>query len=293
MSALALALATAAGFGAGDFFAGLAARRQRPLAIAVTVQAVGVLTLSLAVVAVGGAPGPAEVGWGAAGGLALGVGTLVYFRALAIGRMGIVATVTAVLAALVPVATGLAAGERPEPLAWLGIAVVLVSIGLIAGGGGRLEAGGDIALGHASVPPASGLADAALAGVCFGLFTVGVSTGASAGGAWWTALAASGASLTVLLVLALATRLRWRFGRTDAAATVAAGLLGAVASVTLVLATTRGLLALVAVIASLSPAPTMVLARVVLGERVRLAQLLGVTLALAGVVMISIGAMGL
>lgn len=277
--AIALALATAVGFGAGDFLAGMASRRHTALPVAVAVQAVSVVLLLAATPLVGLPTDGRELAWGGLAGLALGVGTVAYFRGLASGRMGIVATVAAVLTAVAPLLFGLAGGERPSPLAWAGIATVLVALALVTST--EEDASRD-------APPTAGLADGAVGGVGFGLFVIGVSEGAAVGSALWPVAAAAVVALAVLAALTLVLGVAVRLSRADAPTVLGAGALGALASLALVTATRHGLLGVVAVVAALSPAPTMLLARGFLGERLGARQLAGTVLALAGIVALTL-----
>lgn len=274
MTAIALALTTAVGFGAGDFLAGMAARRHTALPVAIAVQAVSLLLLLAATPLVGLPTDGRELAWGGLAGLALGIGTVAYFRGLATGRMGVVATVAAVLTAVAPLLFGLAAGERPNAVAWGGIAAVLAALVLVTGT--EEEAGRD-------APATAGLVDGAVGGVGFGLFVVGVSEGAAVGSALWPVATAAGLALAVLTAIALTLGVPVRLGRADAPTVLGAGALGALASLALVAATRTGMLGVVAVVAALSPAPTMLLARTFLGERLGARQLAGMGLALAGV----------
>ncbi len=274
MTAIALALTTAVGFGAGDFLAGMAARRHTALPVAVAVQAVSLFLLLAATPLVGLPTDGRELAWGGLAGLALGAGTVAYFRGLAHGRMGVVATVTAVLTAVAPLLFGLASGERPTALAWGGIAAVLAALVLITGTEG--EAGRD-------APATAGLVDGAVGGIGFGIFVVGVSEGAAIGSALWPVATAAGVALAVLGAIALVLGVPVRLGRADAPTVVGAGALGALASLALVAATRYGLLGIVAVVAALSPAPTMLLARAFLGEQLSARQLAGIGCALVGI----------
>ncbi|QBI19802.1 EamA family transporter [Egibacter rhizosphaerae] len=278
--AVALALVTAVGYGAGDFLAGLTSRRISAVPVAVGVQVVTFLLL-LAATPLTGAPTSQAVGWGAVGGVGLGVGTIAYFNALAAGRMGLVATVTAVIAALVPVGFGFVAGERPSLLAGIGMLAALAAIPMLT---------------HAphdpqpDAPPSAGLLGGTIGGVGFGAFVIGIGQGTAGGDPLWPVVSAAAVGLALLSTLLLRRRPRPRATRRDLLTILGAGALGALASLALALATMQGLLSLVAVVAALSPAPTMLLARTVLGERLAGVQLVGVVLALVGVAAITVGA---
>lgn len=319
MAAL-LGLAAAAGYGAADFLGGWASRREGVLPVVLFSQLAG-LGLLLVVLAplTGGRPTAAGVGWGGTAGALVAVGLVVYFRGLARGRMGVVATTTSVVTATLPVVVGLLVGERPSGLQVLGIAVAVGAIALVAGGG-RAPAVAEPARPPGSlqgtattdasrpltpagpfapavpVPPGGrrggavppGVVEALASGVAFGLFFVCMDR-TGPGAALWPLLAANLASLGVLAVAAAVTGRRWRPARPSLPAIAAAGVAGTAASLAFLLAVRQGLLSLASVLASLSPAVTVALARVVLRERLAPLQLAGLAAAVAGVALIAAG----
>ena len=121
-------------FGTGDFFGGLATRRAPMLSVLVVSQGVGLVGMLAAALIAGGTPTGADLLLGAAGGLVGGAGVALLYRALATGTMALVAPVTGVVAAIVPVAVGIGAGERPALLQLLGIALAVVAVALLSGG---------------------------------------------------------------------------------------------------------------------------------------------------------------
>jgi len=286
-----LGLLTALGFGAGDFFGGLASRRVPALVVACYSQVLATAVLLMIAVPLAGAPVPSALLWGGAAGLALSLGLLAYYRGLAEGSMGLVAAVTGVISALVPLAAGLALGEQPGALALLGIAAIVVAIGLISGGARkasprRLEepVRGLMALARGE-HPVKGLVDAAIAGGCFGLIFVFLDQ-ADAGSALWPVVAASAVGAGVLLVVMLVMRPEPGMARSTFVLLALAGLLQAAASVAFVVAVRMGLLSIIAVAGALSPAPTAIMARLFQAERMSRVQLAGFLFALAGIVLI-------
>lgn len=282
--ALVLGLAVAAVYGTADFLGGLATRRNSTFAVVAISQAWGVVVLVAAGAAVLGDTGPVgrDLGLGGAAGAVGLAGVALLYRALAAGSMGVVAPVTAVGAAILPVAWGLGTGERPAPLALVGTAVALVAVALIAGGGPSAPAS-----------PAAGrsrrhLALAAGAGAAFGVLFI-LLAGTSAGGGLSPLVAARVVSLGLLATVAVAVRPRLRLEPGTRATVAGAGVLDMTANVLFLLAVRRGLLSLVAVLASLYPAATSVLARAVLGERLTRVQVAGLGLALVGLVLIASG----
>jgi drug/metabolite transporter (DMT)-like permease len=281
MAAL-LALASAIFFGVSDFTGGIAARRAPAIAI---VLVSNTLSLVLAVLVVGVLPGSsyrgADVAWGAAAGAVGLFGVVLLYRGLAIGPMSVVAPLTAVLAALVPVVVGTARGERPGVHAVAGVVLALPAMVLI--GGGSAEGGAP------RVRPAA-LVSALCAGFSFGGFYVLLAQTGPSGGAW-PLVGQRAAAVAILLALSVVARVRrvpvLPRGRMLGLAIVA-GLTDFMANLAYVLATHRGLLALVAVLSSLYPATTVLLARVILRERLDRRQLSGLTLAAAAVVLIAV-----
>ena len=272
--AVLLGVLVALSYGAGDFLGGLATRSQ---AVATVVAASQAAALALLVVVVPSEGSPfawGDVGLGAAAGTVGVVGILLLYQGLATGAMGVVAPVTAVGAAVVPLVVGLATGERPEPLALVGAAVALGAVALVAGGG---------PVGGASARP---LLLAVGAGAAFGLvFVLLGATDESSG--FWPLLGGRVASVGLLVTWLARSRTPFAPRRGTRWVVVGAGLLDVTANALFLLAVREGLLSLVAVLSSLYPAATVVLARVVLHERLEPAQLAGLGLGLAGVTLIA------
>lgn len=276
-----LALLSAVVYGAGDFAGGLASRRLPPVAVVWRTALLGLAGL-LVVSTLAGAEEvrSGDLLAGAVGGLTGGVGILLLYRALAAGTMSVVAPVTAVLSAVVPVGFGIADGERPSGLALAGIGVALVAIVLLARD--------PDAEGPAGPMEASVLFMALGAGVGFGVFFVCLDAAGDGAGLWPLA-AGRGASVALFsVVVAVSAVSRVGPGGIRAAGPGTVGLLVAcgVADVTanalFLLATHRGLLSVVAVLGSLYPASTVLLATRVTHERLAPPQLVGIVLALAG-----------
>jgi drug/metabolite transporter (DMT)-like permease len=278
--AVALALASSLCWGLADFLGGLQSR-VRPLVTVLLVAQVAAVAIGIAFVAGSGDPfpdlGPAALATGA--GIAGCAALAAFYRGLAIGTMSIVAPVSATGAA-VPVLVGLAEGERPAALQIAGILIAMVGIVLAA----REPA--DAAPGRA-VRGSLGLAG--LAALGFGTFFVLIDRATEHGGAPWSLLLVRAGEVALLGVLALATRPAMPSGVRDATPLLVIGVLDFSATAFFALATEQGLLSVVSVVGSLYPAVTVVLARVVLAERVARSQEVGVVLTLAGVVAISAG----
>jgi drug/metabolite transporter (DMT)-like permease len=220
-----------------------------------------------------------DVAWGAAGGVAGGLGVMLFYRALATGVMSVVAPVTAVTGAVVPVVTGLLLGERPGTIALIGIAIAIAAVALLA-----REAPGDRERPTAGSRRALVLALGA--GLGFGGFFVLLDrTGDDAG--LWPLVASRSVTFLLMVVIALLTVTALVPRREAIAATLGTGLLDMSANVLFLLANREGLLAVVAVITSLYPASTIALAQIVLGERLARHQVIGLALATVAVVLIA------
>ncbi|TMD43523.1 MAG: DMT family transporter [Chloroflexi bacterium] len=214
---------------------------------------------------------------GVFGGLIGLVGLAALYRGMAIGVVSVVAAIAAT-APIVPLLFGLALGERPAP-------GQLVGMGLALGGVLLLTVQRRQSLDHRRVMPGVGLA--LVAAVAFGLFLVSVRY-ASRPDPLLGVLAVRAGSVGGLIVLALAFRPRIRLQRRDLSTLVAVGVLDVGADVLFAIATTIGLLSIVSVLSSLYPVATVILARLVLDERMTGIQLAGILLAFGGVLLISL-----
>ncbi len=277
MAAVVLALAAAAAWGTGDFFGGLASRRTHVLTVLAISQLVGLLGVLVWLLASGDRwPGWSNALPAAGAGLAGAVGLACLYRGMAIGAMGIVAPISAT-APVVPLALDAAQGRTPAALQWLGIALALAGIVLVS-------------LEPAATPrtAAAGAGLALVAALGFGLFIVGVAGAADASVPWAIAVARGTAVATVLAALL------WAGVRPVAPASLlplilAVGLFDTGANILLAVATTRGLTGVVAVLSSLYPLVTIVLARIVLAERLSPRRRTGGVVALTGAALIAAG----
>jgi drug/metabolite transporter (DMT)-like permease len=279
--AVVLALSSAVVYGAADFLGGLASRRTSVFGVVALSQLVGLTALLVLLPWLGGPVSAADLGWGAAAGLAGAAGLVVFFRTLARGVMSVVAPVTAVTAAAVPVLVGLAGGDRIGTWAAVGIALALVAVVLVSAESG-------LSALRAARPAA--LAPALLAGSMFGLFFVLLDrTSADAG--LTPLVTARIASATLVALLALAGRQSLRVSRPALPLVAVSGLGDMTANGLFLLATQAdGQLAITGVLASLYPVSTVVLAQVVLRERLVGAQVVGLLTAATAVVLITLPA---
>jgi drug/metabolite transporter (DMT)-like permease len=274
-----LALAAAVSYGTADFFGGAAARRQTALAVLLVSTPVGLLTMLVAAVLTGGHPTVAGLLWGAAAGTCGGTGVMLFYHALAVGPMSVVAPVSALTAALLPVLVALVSGERPAPLVLVGVALCLVAIALVS-----LEKRTTSAPGAAR----KGLLFAAIAGCGFGLFFV-LAHHAGPGTGMWPLVTARGAGWVVAVVAAVATGARLPRGRVTLGMALCSGVLDAGGNALYLLASRAGDLTVAAVLTSLYPAVTVLLARLRYGETMRAVQKVGLVVAAVAVVLTAAG----
>ncbi|HTP01244.1 MAG TPA: DMT family transporter [Anaerolineales bacterium] len=273
--AAAFALGAAACWGAGDFSGGLATRRSDSFRSVLFIYGIGLVAL-LIVAGITHDPLPplADFAWGAVAGLFGLVGILLLFQAFAAGRMGIAAPVSGVLATALPVVFNAFTQGLPTSVQLIGFGVALVGIWLLS----RPERFGG--------RPA-GLGLAILAGLCFGSFFITLDQVGKAS-TFWPLIAGRAASCAAMLLFALFTRralpvsgLPWRLF-------VSAGILDVGGNVFFLLALQNGRLDVAAVLGSLYPAVTAVLARLTIKEVLTRLQLAGVTAAMLAIVLITL-----
>ena len=279
--AIFLGLAAALTYGAGDFVGGLVSRRAPLFSVVLLSQIAGtaLLVASLPFFVDSGPTGSA-LAWGGASGAAGATGVLFLYKGLASGRMSVVAPITSVEAAVAPVVWGLATGERPSALALAGVVIALVAVLLVAG----FEPSAATTPRTGRLAP--GVPEALIAGIAFGAFFI-LLDGAGDDTSLWPLVGGRSASLTVLTLLVLVRRERISAAPGTRVPIVAAGLLDVAANLLYLLSTREGLLSIVAVLTSLYPASTILLARIVLGERMGRLQVAGLGLAATGVVMMT------
>lgn len=277
--AILLALGCAVVYGAADFLGGLATRRTSVFGVVALSQVSGLVALVALLPWLGGSVGGADLGWGALAGLAGAAGLLVFFRALAGGVMSVIAPVTAVTAAAVPVLVGLLGGEQIGTWASVGVALALAAVVLVSAESGLLAL--------RAARPAS-LIPALVAGAMFGLFFVLLDRTSDDSGL--TPLVAARLASVVLVVgIALARRKKLTVTRSALPLVVASGIGDMTANALFLLATQQdGQLAITGVLASLYPVSTVVLAQVVLRERLVGAQIAGLAAAVTAVVLITL-----
>ncbi len=281
---LLLALASALAWGAGDFYGGLATRDAK--AIGTTFVSQGVGLVGLVVVSVLGAGGVlvvADLGWGIGAGLCSMIGLGLFYEAMGRGSFGPVATLTSVVSGAIPIIFGLVLGERPSKFVLAGVCIAVFAIWLIAGEKKTAD--------HETTNVATLFALGA--GIFFGGYFVLLSRSGDESGLW--SLVAGRSAATLVLGL---TILILGYGNADAAwvppsrslkLCAVAGLLDASANALYFYASRNGLLSVVAVVASMYPASTILLARLTLRERVNHRRLTGMMVGLAAVSIIAKG----
>ena len=276
-----LALSAAALYGTADFLGGLAARRANTLAVVVTSQGCGLTLLLLSLPLLPEAtPAARDLVWGGAAGLIGGVGLALLYRALAVGRMAVVAPTTAVCAVLIAVATGVLRGERLGSLTMLGVALAIVAIVLVSQ---QRAAAGAVSVRAGALPPGVGLA--LVSGVAIGLFFLALAE-TDAGAGMWPLVAARAASVALFTVIALVSGRPLRLAAPVARIALVGGAVDVGATALYLLASRYGPLSVVVTLLSLYPASTVILARVVLGERLNGWQVTGVACAALAVTLI-------
>jgi drug/metabolite transporter (DMT)-like permease len=273
--AILLGLAAALLYGGADFGGGLLSRRLGSLRVNVlgSTAAAALSLIALATVHTG-TPSLRAIGWGLVSGIGGGIGTLMLYRGLARGQMSVVGPVSAVGAAVLPAIVGFAMGQRLELLPAIGVVLALPAIALVAGVG---TAG----------PLRSGLGDGLAAGTAFGVLFVGLAQAGPHAGLWPIA-SEQVSSAAIVLGVAVGSRESLRVGLRNAGLPVVVGLGGMSATLLYFFATHSGTLATVAILTSLYPGVTVVLARLFLHERFSLVQRAGLGLAAVAVAAIAL-----
>jgi len=281
--AVLLSLFAAIAYGASDFVAGSSSRRADSFAVALVTQTGGLVVSLLALLAAPvlgliGSPNLPALGWGAVSGVGAAVGTLGLYRGLGRGRMSVVAPVSGLLAAVLPAVLAVATGEHLSLLTGAGVLVGIVAVGLVSAVPGSA----------ADARRPSGLVDGAVAGVGFAVLFVALDR-AGDGAGLWPNVSSSASSLVVIGLVVLLRRGPVRLPRRTVPPLLGAGGLASLALVAFLVATGRGGLAVAAVLTSLYPGATVLLAVLVLRERMSRLQQVGLALAAVAVVAVTLG----
>jgi drug/metabolite transporter (DMT)-like permease len=276
---IALGALVALAYGSGDFLGGITTKRLPTLTVLLVSQSFGLAAAVVLVVALRDAPPPAHIFLlSATSGVVLVIALGLLFRGLALGRMSIVAPLSAIGGGVLPVVWGLLRGERPSGLALAGVGVALVAAAIVGGGAEHDPA--------AAISPRLEMALGAGAGIGFGIVFILLAE-SSSGSGMWPVFIARCVSVPLLAIVAVVLGRSPRVARADIAPVAGAGLCDVGANALVVLAVRRGLLSLVAPVASLYPATTVVLARFVLHERIGRQRAAGLALGLIGLVLIA------
>jgi drug/metabolite transporter (DMT)-like permease len=273
-----LALASSAAWGTSDFFAGLKARTIAPPAVVAVTQGAALVALTAILVIRNTGLSPVFTGdaplWSIAAGLSGSAGLILFYTALASGTMGVVAPISS-LGALVPVLLGMLTGEKPSTAAWVGMAIAVTGAALASGP----ELSGEL--------PARPVVLAALAAACFGMALFCIDRGARFAvlETLWTMRLTS---VALFLVAGLLARSAGGTRMHDLPVLAVIGLGDVTANALFAVSSSRGLVSVASVLGSLYPVATVFWARLILGERLRRIQAIGVGLTLLGVVAIAV-----
>lgn len=277
MAAL-LALSGGLLWGVGDFLGGLASRRLAVLAVVVVSQTIGLACLLVVVLASGDSfPGVGALLPALGAGVAVLLGITAFYRGLAIGAMGIVAPISAA-GPVVPLAVDAAHGTTPQALQWLGIGFILLGIATLSwerspSGNARLATGAGLAV---------------IAALGFGFYFVGIDAGADESPSW-AIVAARTSAVALGALAALAASISLRAPRRLLPTLAAVGIIDTFANVLVAAATTYGAVGIVAVLSSLYPLVTILLARLFVGEHLSVSKRAGGFVALAGAALVAAG----
>lgn len=281
-----LALVAAGCWGASDFGGGLLGRRlgsHSSVALSFATQGFGLVLLTPIALAFGGTLTGSDLWLGTAAGAGGSLALIALYRGLAIGRMGMVAPITGAMAAAVPALLSPMLDESPSALAWVGVVLAVTAIVLVA----RESDGAEAAAPATRFGP-PGLVEAILAGTGFASVYIMLDRTSEASNL--LALVPMKVAATVLLGgLLLARRESVGMLRPELGLVALVGVLDNGANVAYLLATREGLLAAVAVVASLYPVGTVLLARIVLNERLAIHQQAGLVVAIGAIVLIGVG----
>lgn len=268
-------LLSAAAWGAGDFCGGLATKRSNVYGVLIGSQAAGCVALVIMALAFSERmPAFDQMVWGGAAGLAGAFGLIALYTALAAGRMSAAAPASAVIAALIPASFGILVQGVPNLLKLFGFGLALIGVWFVSSAKGSV-----IDLRQLQLP--------ILAGLGFGVFLIIINR-VSDVSILWPLVAARLAALIALLLVTIITQRPRLPDRTQLRLIVLAGLMDALGNSFFALAGRVGRLDVAAVLASLYPASTVALARLILKERITRMQSIGIAATLIAIVLITI-----
>lgn len=275
-----VSLVAAVLFGSGDFCGALATRRATALQVVAGSHLIGLVGVGLVALAVGNPMTGRDLGLGAAGGVLGAVGVGLLYRRLAVGPMYLVAPVTAVTAAAVPTLWGWIRGDSLSPAAWAGVVLALGAVALVS----------SVADGDGQGPiTAAAVVESLGSGLGFGGFYILVAMTDADSQPWPIVGARLATTVGLLAILAVLRRAPLPTDRTGISLIGATGLFEVAANCGYLYASTHGQLAVAAVLVSMYPISTVVLARLVLDERMTRVQIAGVVGAIAAAGLITRG----
>ena len=284
-----LGLAAAVLYGSGDFLGGMATRKLPVLPVLLLADTAGLIVALVVALASPGSVSVAGLAWGVSAGLIGGLGLIIFYIGLATGPMSVVAPVAGLVSTILPVGVALTEGERPGVGVYAGAVLCLVAIVMTSSAGDGGSTAG--AAGRASRPGRGrAIVYGAVAGAAFGLFFLLIRN-AGESGEFWPVAAGRIGELAVVLIAAAVLRRSLSPGGAGGRlllAAAGAGAIDVVANICYVAATRTGAFGLAVVLASLYPGFTVLLARVVLGERLRWVQRAGLALAAIGIVLVTV-----
>ena len=288
MLAILWALVSAIGYGASDYAAGLATRAASVIRVTILAEAASVLALLLVAPWVSTqTPSAASVAWAAIAGLGGILGAMTLYLGFRHAAFSVAAPLSAVASAGFSVLAGLLFGEHPSMLALAGIALALPAIVAVSASWGGEAEGGEPEGGD-SGSRAAGTAYGLGAGAGFAVLFIGLNRSGSGHDLWPLVISQATGLIAVGLIAAVSRDLKPPPRRAGGLA-ILAGVTGAAGTACYFVATHEGLLAVTAVITSLYPGSTILLARVLLGERLTRTRLAGLGLAAASVALIAVG----
>jgi len=265
-------------YGSADFYGGMAVRKSHAVTVVIWSQGIGILVALIAVPLLGSTTvSSGDIFWGAGAGLAGAAGVGLLYRGLASGLAAVVSPVAALTGATLPVLFAVLTGERPEILTWIGISLILPAIFLLSSEQGEKKE-------HVLKSLQLGF----LAGCGFGGFFIMVAqTGDNSG--IWPLLTARAATIPIFLLITVLRKLPVRLDKGSLGYAVLAGSLDMGANVFYLMATRTGFMVTAVIITSLYPAPTVLLQRIVRGEKLNFLRICGIVLAIVGAALIGVG----
>jgi drug/metabolite transporter (DMT)-like permease len=285
-----LGLTAAVLYGSGDFLGGMATRRLQVLPVLLLADTAGLIVALVIAAMSPGTVGLAGLAWGISAGLIGGFGLIIFYIGLAAGPMSVVAPVSGLVSTVLPVAVALAGGERPGIGVYAGALLCLVAIVMTSSAGDGGGGSGGRGAGADRPGRARAIGYGVVSGAAFGLFFLLIRNAGQSGEFWPVAAGRIGELATVLIAAAVLRRGVLPRGGADGRllmAAAGAGVIDVVANICYVAATRTGAFGLAVVLASLYPGFTVLLARVVLGERLRWVQRAGLALAVIGILLVT------